>query len=780
VKILLIEDDEILIDIISQTLSKQNYIVDIAKDGHTGKQYAESSKYSLILLDVGLPKLDGISLCQRLRAEGCGTPILLITAKDANRDRIRGLDAGADDYLIKPFDMGELLARVRALLRRGDVPRTPVLQVGELRLDPTSCEVSYANQALHLTSTEYKLLELFLRNPSRVFSRGDMIDYLWTFDDPPQEETVKSHIKSLRQKLKVAGAVDWIENVYGVGYRLNPNSSAKPARAKTQKSTLQEASPTHSKSKTQKPELEQQFNQVMDSLWNQYQGLMAQRMAILEQAATALSNQKLDRSLRKSAEQAAHKLTGVLGIFGQETGTQKAKDIELILAKEGDISLTQEHQLLLLIQELSNLLQLTPQNSNQFSGSFSFPVPLSSTSSIILIDPDLQLGTQLQELVQSTGKTCEQFTQIQDAQAYLQTALPELVILSIGQAGQQAESLALLMELSQRTPPVPVLVLADGDGLLDRVTVARIGARGFVVKPVTAVDIWNIASGILKSIHSQTINILAVDDDPVILSTLRLLLEPWGMRMTGLDDPLRFCEVVQAVTPDLLILDVQMPQLSGIDLCQAIRTDPQWQRLPILFLTSYRDMETVQQVFAAGGDDYIVKPIVGAELLARITHRLERTRLLQSLSTKDAITGLMNQPQSYRDLQQLIAQAEKSSQSVCLAIIRMTDLQEINIDYGHEIGNQVLQCWGSVFASAFRSGEVFGYWGNGEFAVGALDLSKAQMSESISDMVTTLHQQIFTAPNGDRFQATCEFAVVEYPGDGLTLQSLYQAVVISR
>ncbi|MBE8970735.1 response regulator transcription factor, partial [Nostocales cyanobacterium LEGE 12452] len=221
-RILLIEDEEILASVLLKSLTKQHYVVDVVQDGQMGWEYTQSTNYDLLLIDVGLPKLDGITLCQRLRSGGCFTPILLMTAKDGSRERIQGLDAGADDYLIKPLDLEELQARIRALIRRGDRPCTPILEVGSLRLDPSSCEVTYNNKLLELTAKEYSLLELFLRNPSRVFSRGDIIEHLWTFDDPPQEETVKSHIKYLRQKLKAAGAVDWIENVYGLGYRLNP------------------------------------------------------------------------------------------------------------------------------------------------------------------------------------------------------------------------------------------------------------------------------------------------------------------------------------------------------------------------------------------------------------------------------------------------------------------------------------------------------------------------------------------------------------------------------
>jgi diguanylate cyclase (GGDEF)-like protein len=766
-RILLIEDDEVLASVLLQSLSQQHYAVEIARDGQIGWEYAQGTNYDLILTDVGLPKLDGITLCQRLRSSGCSTPILLITAKDETNDRIRGLDAGADDYLIKPLNLGELQARVRALLRRGDTPRPPVLEVGALRLDPSICEVTYDNQVLDLTPKEYSLLELLLRNPLRVFSRGDIIEHLWTFDDPPQEETVKSHIKWLRHKLKVVGAVDWIENVYGLGYRLNSQkaTSSRNSEKITQKNPEQNLSIPDTS-----PSVEQQFNQAMSGLWRQYQGLMTQRMEILQQAATELSSGTLTIGLRESAGREAHKLAGVLGMFEQETGTQIAREIEQILDKDGELLPPQKHQIRSLIQELGNLLNLT-KVVNQTVTSIGEEI----SPKLLLIDPDLQLGSQLQQLAYSTEMRWQQITTLEGAKNFLQTRSPDLVVLNVDEIGQREETLALMLDLATHTPAVPVLALAVTDRLVDRVTLAQSGARGFLVKPVTANQVWETASQILQFTHSLTVNVLVVDDDPLILAALGPMLEPWGMRITGLDDPLRFWEVLQSTAPDLLILDVEMPQISGIELCQAVRTDPQWQELPIVFLTAHREMETVQQVFAAGGDDYVVKPVVAAELLARITHRLERSRLLQSLSTKDSLTRLANQLQSSRDLQHLIAQAEKNQQSVCLTILNISDLRQINIQYGHEAGNQVLQRWSRLFQSVFCSGEILGYWGNGEFMVGVSGFTETDVvKHCLSDILTKLRQQVFTAPNGDRFQATCNFAVVEYPNDGLNIQSLYQ------
>ncbi len=220
-KILLIEDDDRIAIPLAEALSDQHYAVDIAIDGEAGWDLIEAYQYSLILLDVMLPNLDGISLCQRLRQHRIQTPVLMLTARDTGTDKVMGLDAGADDYVVKPFDLKELLARLRALLRRGTASLPPVLEWKDLALNPNTCEATYTDRLLPLTRKEYQLLELFLRQGDRTLSRGAILEQLWTSDEPPGEETVKVHLRSLRQKLIAAGAAaDFIETVYGLGYRL--------------------------------------------------------------------------------------------------------------------------------------------------------------------------------------------------------------------------------------------------------------------------------------------------------------------------------------------------------------------------------------------------------------------------------------------------------------------------------------------------------------------------------------------------------------------------------
>jgi DNA-binding response OmpR family regulator len=227
-RILLVEDDELLAGVIAEFLTDHLHIVDIVIDGEAAWEQIQTFEYDLILLDVMLPKLNGIGLCQRLRSQSYCVPILIVTARDTSIDKVTGLDAGADDYMVKPLDLPELLARIRALLRRGSTLSSPTLKWGELHLDLATYEVSYSGQILRLTPKEYSLLELLLRNGRRILSRRVIIDRIWSYENLPEEGTVKAHIRSLRQKLQAVGAPDdLIQTARGLGYCLKQLSPKK-------------------------------------------------------------------------------------------------------------------------------------------------------------------------------------------------------------------------------------------------------------------------------------------------------------------------------------------------------------------------------------------------------------------------------------------------------------------------------------------------------------------------------------------------------------------------
>jgi DNA-binding response OmpR family regulator len=387
-KILLVDDDEFLGKLLTHSFATLRYVVDTVKDGEMGWTYGSTFDYDLIVLDIMLPKLDGISLCQRFRSEGYTTPILVLTAQNTTTAKVNALDAGADDYVVKPFDIAELSARVRALLRRSSANPFPLLTWGDLLLNPSTCEVTYNAQPLTFTTKEYELLELFMRESQHVFSTNEILGRLWSSEEFPSEATVRSHIRRVRHKLVTAGAPsDFIATVHGRGYFLKAGGEA--------------------------------------------------------QHGTTMLNTRQDLQNRD----------------------------------------TLDH-----VQAIA----------------------------------------------------------------------------------------------------VPLL------------------------------------SG--QDIPQQDTKVMIVDDDQYWLKTLANLLNPWGFKITTLAEPQQFWTVLQSVTPDILVLEVNMLDISGFELCQTLRHDLRWQRLPILFLSKLTDQTTQNHAFTLGADDYLCKPVTGVDLANRIHNRLQRVR----------------------------------------------------------------------------------------------------------------------------------------------------------
>jgi len=222
VRVLVVEDEARMAGLLKRALQEEGHAVDIASDGPEGLWLAKENAYEAIVLDVMLPGLDGIQLCRRLRESGSWVPVLLLTARDSVGDRVRGLDAGADDYLVKPFSLLELAARLRALARRGDRPRPAVLAEGDLRLDPAAKRAWRAGTEVQLTPKEFALLEFFLRHPGRVLTRSQIIEAVWDFAYDGGSNVVDQYVKYLRRKVDIPFARHDIETVRGMGYRLRP------------------------------------------------------------------------------------------------------------------------------------------------------------------------------------------------------------------------------------------------------------------------------------------------------------------------------------------------------------------------------------------------------------------------------------------------------------------------------------------------------------------------------------------------------------------------------
>lgn len=227
-RLLVVEDEAKMAGLIKRGLAEEGIAADVAPSGEDAVWMAQAVAYGAVLLDVMLPGIDGFEVCRRLRAAGVWTPLLMLTARDAVEDRVAGLDGGADDYLVKPFAFDELLARVRALVRRGPVERPVVLEVGDLRLDPADHRVERAGTPIALSPTEYAMLEAFMRNPGRVMSRLRLLESVWDDGYENRSNVVDVYVRYLREKIDRPFGVRSIETVRGAGYLLRPDGGCSP------------------------------------------------------------------------------------------------------------------------------------------------------------------------------------------------------------------------------------------------------------------------------------------------------------------------------------------------------------------------------------------------------------------------------------------------------------------------------------------------------------------------------------------------------------------------
>ncbi|MDZ8050562.1 MAG: response regulator [Aulosira sp. ZfuVER01] len=642
-KILLVEDDDLLIKVLTKNLATHHYIVDVVKDGEMGWTYGSSFEYDLIVLDIMLPKLDGISLCKRFRTQGYSHPIMLLTAQDNITAKVQGLDAGADDYVVKPFDPIELIARIRALLRRGSNNPFPLLTWGDLLLNPSTCEVTYNGRPLNLTTMEYDLLEVLLRDCQHVFSTEELLDRLWSSEDFPSEATVRSHIRRVRHKLVAAGAPqDFIATMHGRGYYLKAPS--------TEESTVLSTTPPENNSRSfagiaasreiggDSPQYltpadsQQQYLAFLNETWTTTKPKSLDQMSILLQIVRDLQTNKLTPQKQAQAQEIAHKLAGTLGIFGLTKTMHIARQLEYWLG--GREPLQPKHAPLM--KTLVTALQQDIDDTTLIQLS---QIPNGQSPLLLIVSSDTEFNSSVVTVAASRGIRIEIIPAPDVAQALLtnESVLdglgqdPDVILMRLPAIVSELPTPQLsnfwetLQTFAHRYPDLPIVVMSDRGELSDRLEAMRRGGKLFLAGPTPAEQVIDAVVNLLRGPETPN-KVMILDDDQDWLRTLPTLLKPWGFKVTTLADPQQFWTVLQAVTPDVLVLDVNMPQINGFELCQILRSDPYWQRLPVLFLSVLTGSEIANQAFTVGADDYLCKPVKGVELANRILRRLQRVK----------------------------------------------------------------------------------------------------------------------------------------------------------
>ena len=452
-KILLVEDDKYTASMISNALTACHYLIDTTENGQTGLELTKAYSYDLILLDVIVPGMDGVSLCRELRSQGYQMPILMLTAKNSSGDRIEGLEAGADDYVVKPFDLSELVARIRALLRRRKATINTVLTWENLQLDLSTNEVTYNGKLLHLTPKEYGLLELFLRNPRRIFNRSTLLDNVWNVGEFPGERAVTTQIKGLRQKLKTAGmTADLLESVYGLGYRLKPEPTSPQLTSH---------------------QAEAEVMAAVAKIWEELRESLKEQFELFERTSVHLASGTLDSELRRKTTAEAHRLIGALGSFGLSEGSEVAQRLEQLLQNETVPGQREALQLSEWVEALKRIVtqgreaERIRRQGSQENGvkelSESPGSPLSAQ--LLVVDDDVVLAEQIRTAAFSGVFQVEVATNLTAARQAIDRKPIDVILLDLTFSTTAENGLTFLAELTVHNPSTPVLAIAGRDQL---------------------------------------------------------------------------------------------------------------------------------------------------------------------------------------------------------------------------------------------------------------------------------------------------------------------------
>jgi diguanylate cyclase (GGDEF)-like protein len=507
------------------------------------------------------------------------------------------------------------------------------------------------------------------------------------------------------------------------------------------------------------------------AIWAGHRASVLAQVDTLVRAAEALGNDRLADPLRLEARRDAHMLAGSLGTFGSSAGSEHARALEQLLA-DPRLDAEQAVRCGMLVERLRDAVG--ELGGAVDSATVDPRVPTDDAPLLLIVEDDVPLAQRLAPEGAGRGLRVELAPTPGVARAIAARSRPDVVLLDLTFETGTADAYALLSELASAVPPVPVLVSTARDTLTDRVEVVRRGGRGFVSKSLPPPEVIDRVVQLLDRKRTHEVTLLVVDDDAALLDLVRAQLEPSGYRVETLEDPGRFWSELDRVRPDLVLLDVTMPDVSGIELCRVLRNDARWATVPVLVLTALRDAATIEQIYAAGADDYLAKPLIGSELLVRVRNRVERLQLHRALAETDSLTGVPNRHTSTQSLDRLLRLAARYEQPLALAVIDLDHFKQVNDRHGHAAGDTVLRRFGARLLEAFRGEDAVGRWGGEEFVVGMYGMSREAAVARLVDVLARLREERFADEAGVSFTVAFSAGVAVYPHDGTNLSALYR------
>lgn len=513
---------------------------------------------------------------------------------------------------------------------------------------------------------------------------------------------------------------------------------------------------------------------LLRTLWEEHKDEVHKQLGVIGQALAAAEAAELDDDLLKRAAGEAHKLAGSIGTLGFTAGSERARELELALAA-GVPAPGARAALTGALRALND--ELFTEDGDRAATASGEParadphIDLShcETLDLLVVGND---GTRAQGIIaEADGRGLEACLAADHASAHELLAMrsPAIVLLDLSLSGGVEATLRLLSEAAQDRA---VLVVTDPRQSVDRVEVARRGGRGFVPRSLTAAATIDAVVSLRQRVRPIGTRILALDDDPLMLAAIGVAVDGAGFDLKTCGDPQQFWEQLEEHEPDLVMLDFDMPGITGPELCRALRNDERWQGTPVLFLTSRSSAASIHEIFDAGADDYVHKPFVGPELVARIGNRLERVRLYRHLADVDALTGTSNRRKPVEDIERLLRMAARAQQPLTLCVLDIDHFKSINDEHGHPTGDAVLRSLGTALKGFLRGDDVIARWGGDEFVIGMYGMSGNDGRQRLAELLEQIRDARF-GPHG-AVGATLSAGLAEYPTDGTNLESLYR------
>jgi diguanylate cyclase (GGDEF)-like protein len=490
------------------------------------------------------------------------------------------------------------------------------------------------------------------------------------------------------------------------------------------------------------PGLDAGLTETVRQLWDQARPAALERVDAIDDAIAAVMAGALEDEQRDHARREAHKLAGSLGTFGLRDATGHAAALEV--AFEAVPAVDRVPELAQHARDLRSLIE---------SGEGGGPPPVGATIDVAAV------GLQPERAAALVAAGADRGLAIAAAHE-LPSEWPPIVLLD-GSLPGLTDGVDAVSGAG-----TTVALLLEPDAPYDRVELVRRGAQRLLPADASADAVVDALLALTESRRPAAGRILAIDDDPSILLVMEAILGGAGFEVAVLDDPLAVWATLERTRPDLVVCDVDMPGLDGIDLCRTLRADARWQNLPLFFLTGHSDAQTVSKLFAAGADDYVSKPVLGPELLARVRGRLERVALQREMEDVDRLTGLLRRDAARPELEGLLKLGRRLGQPVTVAAVTVDGLETINRKAGHAAGDAALAAAAAALRAAFGSDGVAASWGGGELVVAMLGLG----SHDARDRVGAVLEEVRRAAG-----VTLSAGLAEFPLDGDDVDELVDA-----